>query len=422
MRIRGLQALGILALASVSVGAQTVQYVQGPDLLGSGASVGQGFQASLQGYAVAISADGSTAIVGGPYDTNATGAAWIWAKGSDGTWSQQGSKLVGSGAFSGVQSASSVSLSADGNTAAVGGVGNTQNLGVVWIWIRNNGVWTQQGSALTTGSDAQGGSVSLSADGNTLATAGGTLVSVWTRSDGVWSQQGSTLTPPGVSPPYSVGAVAISPDGQTLAMGVAASASIFTVSGGVWTQQGPALTAQDGTYEGFDEAFSFSADGNTLLIGGYGGGNVSGVGWVFTRSNGTWTQTAELSGPGANPDASVGASVALSSDGKTAVVGADNDNSLTGAVFVFQNVGNSWTQAAKLTVANSGALGKSVGVSGDGMTVIAGGPYTNSWNSGAWAAPSCCPATTPLCTKRMSRISCSATSQPATRNTTWSNP
>jgi hypothetical protein len=40
---------------------------------------------------------------------------------SGGTWTQQGSKLVGSGATGAAYQGNSVALSADGNTAVLGG-------------------------------------------------------------------------------------------------------------------------------------------------------------------------------------------------------------------------------------------------------------------------------------------------------------
>jgi hypothetical protein len=65
---------------------------QGVKLVGTGA-VNPGYQ----GYSVALSADGNTAIVGGYGDNNFVGAAWVFTC-SNGVWTQQGSKLVGTGA------------------------------------------------------------------------------------------------------------------------------------------------------------------------------------------------------------------------------------------------------------------------------------------------------------------------------------
>ena len=81
---------GALLCAAQPALAQFTQ--QGPKLFGSGA-VG----AADQGQSVALSADGNTAIVGGFGDNAGNGAAWFYTR-SGGVWSQQGAKLVGSGA------------------------------------------------------------------------------------------------------------------------------------------------------------------------------------------------------------------------------------------------------------------------------------------------------------------------------------
>ncbi|MGB8484847.1 MAG: hypothetical protein WCD67_01130, partial [Xanthobacteraceae bacterium] len=72
-----------------------------------------------QGISVALSADGNTAIVGAPSDTFGTGAALVYTR-SSGAWTQQ-TKLVGTGAVGFAGQGASVALSADGNTAIIGG-------------------------------------------------------------------------------------------------------------------------------------------------------------------------------------------------------------------------------------------------------------------------------------------------------------
>jgi hypothetical protein len=64
---------------------------QGPKLVGTGA-VGS----ANEGWSVALSGDGNTAIMGGSVDNSLTGAAWVYTR-SNGVWTQQGSKLVGTG-------------------------------------------------------------------------------------------------------------------------------------------------------------------------------------------------------------------------------------------------------------------------------------------------------------------------------------
>jgi hypothetical protein len=73
-----------------------------------------------QGNSVGLSADGNTAIVGGPADNATTGAAWVFTR-TNGAWSQQGPKFVASDAIGLASQGQSVSLSADGNTAIIGG-------------------------------------------------------------------------------------------------------------------------------------------------------------------------------------------------------------------------------------------------------------------------------------------------------------
>src|SRR6516165_9582561 len=76
---------------------------------------------------VALSADGSTAIVGGWSDNSKTGAAWVFTR-NGGVWTQQGKKLVGTDAVGSARQGMSVALSADGNTAILGGPGTTRGI------------------------------------------------------------------------------------------------------------------------------------------------------------------------------------------------------------------------------------------------------------------------------------------------------
>ena len=115
---------------------------EGNKLVGTGA-VG----AAKQGYSVSLSADGNTAIVGGSYDNGARGAAWVYTR-SGGVWTQQGSKLVGTGGVGTPYHGHSVSLSGDGNTALVGGYYDDSQTGAAWVFTRSGSVWTQEGSKL----------------------------------------------------------------------------------------------------------------------------------------------------------------------------------------------------------------------------------------------------------------------------------
>jgi hypothetical protein len=157
---------------------------QGPKLVGSDAVFG-GPSGVSQGYSVSLSGDGNTAIVGGPYDTGNAGAAWVFTQ-SGGVWTQQGAKLVGGDAAGpGPLQGWSVALSADGNTAIVGGPFDNSNsvicdcgVGATWVFTRSGSIWTQQGNKLigtgAVGNAEQGWSVALSGDANTAPGGGPT--------------------------------------------------------------------------------------------------------------------------------------------------------------------------------------------------------------------------------------------------------
>jgi hypothetical protein len=390
------------------------QFEQQAKLTGTGA-VGRADQGS-----VALSADGNTAVVGGPDDdyNNRVGAAWVFTR-SGGAWTQQGAKLVGTGAVKAAQG-SSVALSADGNTAIVGGLSDNQGVGAAWVFTRSGGAWAQQGAKLVgTGAvkAAQGSSVALSADGNTAIVGGRgdnqNVGAAWvfTRNGGVWTQQGAKLI--GAGPP-KVGlqgwSVALSADGNTAIVGGGAVVSrdsssggawVFTRSRGVWTQQGGPIGlgggAKCGSVLGLRNAVALSADGNTALVGGCADNHS--VSSVFTRSGEVWTQQGStLVGSGAAGWwESQGYAVALSADGNIAIVGGPMDGQgfippdptapgAPGAVWVFTRNHGIWTQqGSKLVGSGGGAFqGGAVAISANGNTMIVSGSGDHRNEGAAW--------------------------------------
>jgi len=374
---------------------------QGNKLVGTGA-VGS----ANQGYSISISADGNTAIVGGYKDNSNVGAAWIYTR-IGGVWTQQGNKLVGAGAVGIPNQGFSVSISADGNTAIVGGLGDNSSVGAAWVYTRSGGVWTQQGNKLVgTGAVVlaqQGISVSISADGNTAIVGGHSDNSgvgaawVYTRSGGVWTQQGNKLVGTGAVGSAQQGvSVSISADGNTAIVGgpydnnqVGAS-WVYTRIGGVWTQQGNKLVgtgAVGSAQQGL--RVSISADGNTAMVGGSLDNSGVGAAWVYTRSGEVWTQQGnKLVGTGAAGQGYQGISVSISADGNTAIVGGSVDNSLVGAAWVYTRIGGVWTQVGNKLVGTGavgqGNQGRGVSISADGNTAIVGGVNDNSGVGAVW--------------------------------------
>jgi hypothetical protein len=152
------------------------------------------------GYSVALSADGNTLAVGAVYaDVNGNkdqGAVSVFARSGD-AWSLQKTLNI-SGGTAGDLFGYAVALSADGSTLAVGAISDDVNANVdqgsVSVFARTGTAWKEQ-QVITldngTASGNFGWSVSLSTDGNTLAAGGPNQgagkAAVFTRSGGTWS-------------------------------------------------------------------------------------------------------------------------------------------------------------------------------------------------------------------------------------------
>ncbi len=303
---------------------------------------------AAQGTSVALSADGNTTLVGGSSDANGVGAGFLFTR----TGGCGGAKLVGSSAIGASRQGWSVALSSDGGTALVGGRLDNNQTGAAWVFTCSAGQSSQQAKLVGTGSIGkafQGGSVALSADGNTALVSGesdnGGAGAAWifTRSGSVWTQQAKLVGAGAAGSAFLGTSVALSADGNTALVGGSndngsvGAAWVFVRSGGVWTQQGAKLVGT-GIIAGFASqgvSAALSADGNTAVVGGSADNNSAGAAWVFKRSGGVWSQFGKLVGSGAIGAASQGHAVAISGDGTTILAGGSFDNSSIGATWPF---------------------------------------------------------------------------------------
>lgn len=127
---------------------------------------------SSLGWSVDINADGTTVVAGAKNDDRNKGAAVVFVKGANGTWSQQGPKLVGSGAVGPSSQGVGVSISADGNSLVSGGNNDNGSVGALWTFVRNGNAWAQSGPKFVgvgaVGLAGLGQSPGLSSDGQTM--------------------------------------------------------------------------------------------------------------------------------------------------------------------------------------------------------------------------------------------------------------
>lgn len=261
-------------------------------------------------------------------------------------------------------------VAADGTTIATATrttstlAGAAANLpGEVFVYGSVNGQWIQQ--AELTGDNILGDrfGASLGLQGNLLVVGapgasgpnGQTgAVFLYTRNNGVWTEQGK-LFPANVSTPIGFGGGVlggISIAGNTLAIGAGADSGtgavyIFVNTGGTWVQQAR-ITPDDPSAAAFGASISLSGD--NLLVGAQESRSSlvpdPGAAFVFTRNNGVWSQQARLDPAFPVAFGNYGESVSL--DGTTAVVGAGAAND----AYVYLNSSGNWTLQAHLTPAD----------------------------------------------------------------------
>lgn len=189
----------------------------------------------------------------------------------------------------------------------------------------------------------------------------------------------------------------------------AGAAYVFVRSGGVWTQQAYLKASNPEANAEFGYAVAISGD--TIAVAapweksaatGINGNEAdtsaseAGAVYVFTRTNGTWSQQAYLKA--SNTDAGDGFGYSVAIDGNLMVVGAayessastgvngderSNDAQFAGAAYVFGRLGSTWTQAAYLKASNARAnafFGTSVAISGS--SIVVGAPSDSSAATG----------------------------------------
>ena len=251
------------------------------------------------GRSVTLSGDGSTALIGAP-TVIPRGAAWVFARNGS-NWSQQGEALKPGGAEGFGNFGRSVALSGDGSNALVGDPGDTHYVGATWAFTRSSSTWTQLGAKLTGGEEQEDGhfgySVALSADAST-ALIGGPADDQGAGAAWAFTRLPSGFTAPGAKltggeergeGKFGYG-VALSSTGDTVLIGGRGDGShrgaawLFTRSGSAWNQQDAKLTGGEGVgASSFGASAALSADGETALIGGPNDNGKVGAAWPFTQ-------------------------------------------------------------------------------------------------------------------------------------------
>jgi hypothetical protein len=349
------------------------------------------------GYSVSLSSDGQTVAIGAPFN-NGIGHVRIY-RWIDSAWQQLGSDIDGES--SGDLSGTSVSLSADGQTVAIGAPNNSVSgfdSGHVRIYRWIDSAWQQLGSDIDGEIfDRSGESVSLSADGQTVAigapdnsvsgfSSGRVRIYRWI--DSAWQQLGSDIDGES-SGDLSGTSVSLSSDGQTVAIGADGGGNgighvrIYRWIDSAWQQLGSDIDGE-ATEDGSGYSVSLSADGQTVAIGApYNNGNGFWAGHVriYRWIDSAWQQLGDDIDGEARADRS-GSSVSLSADGQTVAIGAPYNGVSgfdSGHVRIYRWIDSAWQQlGSDIDSERSGdGSGYSVSLSSDGQTVAIGAPFNN---------------------------------------------
>jgi hypothetical protein len=348
-----------------------------------------GFSVAVSGDTVIVGAnqeDSSTTGVNGDQANNSSsnsGAAYVFVR-SGTTWSQQ-TYLKASNTGAGDAFGYSVALSddtlivgaytEDSSTTGVNTSPNdsSTNSGAAYVFVRSGGNWNEQAylkASNTEAFDFFGCSVSIS--GDTVVVGALNEASSATGVNG--NQANNSFSASG-------------------------AAYVFVRSGTIWSQQAYLKASNTAASDQF--GYSVSVSGDTVAIGAIwedssatgvngdqanNGSSASGAAYVFVRSGTTWSQQAYLKASNTGVEDFFGCSVAVSGD--TVIVGAyDEDSSATGAngdqasngssasgaAYVFERSGTTWSQQAYLKASNTGVVdrfGISVAISAD--TVVVG--------------------------------------------------
>ncbi|MGA9856109.1 MAG: hypothetical protein WBR29_12620, partial [Gammaproteobacteria bacterium] len=308
------------------------------------------------GSALALNADGTVALIGSEAavaSASGAGKAYVYTL-SNGTWTQTHEFDDPPATIEDFFGATSVSLSADGQTAVIGAECTRVNAqlcaGEAYIYTESNGSWTQSAS-IPSPDGAQynyfGSPVSISGDGQSVLIGSAASVNsqgnagkayLYTVSNGTWTQS-HEFGDPAATQNDSFGhcGAAISSDGETAVFGAcgmkvsgvsdAGEAYIFTESNNSWSQAAALPDPDATTSDGFSFPVTISADGKSVLIGSVAPVNTeshAGKAYLYkVQSNGSWMQTKEFDDPAATQDDEFGGSgVALSSDGEMAFISA----------------------------------------------------------------------------------------------------
>ncbi len=239
-------------------------------------------------YSLAMSGNGSTILVSSWAHDGGLGAAYVYTRSGKKSWPQTAELTAPDGGGFG----QAVALAADGSTAVVGAGNKT-----AYVFVDSGGTWTQT-AELTGGAGAVyfGYAVAVSGDASVIVVGDpGTpptdyigAAYVFTRSGGSYRQVDELTASDGADDGFFGVSVAVSRNGSVIAVGAegrdARTGADYVFTGDSWVQRAELLASDQRSGANFGYPSTLSNDGSTLLVGADDGFNAGpGSAYVFAR-------------------------------------------------------------------------------------------------------------------------------------------
>jgi hypothetical protein len=308
------------------------------------------------GYSISMSADGTKVAIGANLNNgNGSDRGHVRVYQLNGSaWVQLGADIDGEA--NNDESGYSVSMNEDGTKVAIGAPFNDgSNRGHVRVYQWNGSAWVKLGEDIDgeDNNDWSGTSVSMSADGTTVAIGAmnndGTTtdsnrghVRVYQWNESAWVQLGADIDGENNND-WSGTSVSMSADGTTVAIGAINNdgtttdsdrghVRVYQWNGSAWVQLGADIDGED-NYDQSGYSVSMNEDGTKVAIGApYNDGTGSDRGHVrvYQWNGSAWVQLgADIDGEDAGDWS--GRAVSMSADGTKVAIGAIYNDGTTGS-------------------------------------------------------------------------------------------
>lgn len=297
----------------------------------------------------------------------------------------------------------SVSLNGDGSVLAISSPfagynsGGYPNTGIVDIFSWDGSTWSPKGTFIgwdglqpypnySMVNSYTGVNIKLSTNGNTLAINSTRFeADVYDFIGSAWVKRGNTLSTGASIANYTTAwkTLAMSGDGNRVAISWAAYNSykgkvlIFEWSNNLWNNIGTLTTSIAEARYG--ASIDLSEDGTTIVIGAHGTSSYSGQVEVKTyNGDGTWSDKGNVISSTISQD-QFGIQSAINGDGTRIMVGAKKNPIGYAEYYKYNSTTNIWDlHISRITGSvDYDYMGTKVGISGDGMRIVVAAPESS---------------------------------------------